>query len=691
MNSGFQLSNYSGCVTIRGVSDQFELKSEYRPSGDQPVAIQALIDGINGGKKEQILLGVTGSGKTFTMANVIQELNRPTLVLAHNKTLAAQLCAEFREFFPNNAVEYFVSYYDYYQPEAYIASRDVYIEKEADINEEIERLRHSATRSLLTRRDVIIVASVSCIYGLGLPEDYLRGVIKLRVGEEIGRTALFSRFSRVQYERNDFELKRGCFRVKGETVDIFPSWEENLVRLEFFGDELERIYMVHPVSGDIIGELDHIDIFPATHYVVNEGLEPALIRIKEEMTARVAALKAENKPLEAHRLEQKTKYDLEMMAEVGYCKGIENYSRQLSNRAAGEAPGVLLDFFPDDFLLVIDESHVSISQIGGMFNGDQARKRALVDYGFRLPSAMDNRPLTFDEFKQKSGQWICVSATPGKYELEKCLRTDEQKEKLSDLEKVSIWADYDVVEQIIRPTGLVDPQVVVKPTQHQIDDLLIEIQAVLARNERVLVTALTKKMSEDLTDFLSEKGVRVQYLHSEIKALDRVDILHDLRAGKYDVLVGVNLLREGLDLPEVSLVVILDADKEGFLRNQRSLIQTMGRAARNVNGKVILYADKMTDSMSLAIQETNRRRIIQTAYNEKHGIVPQTIIKKMGDIRTEERDNIKQTLEASENIKLEELPKVIDKLRKDMQMAAKNMEYELAAVLRDKIAELTEI
>ncbi len=647
---------------------QFELVSDYKPAGDQPRAISQLLDGIGRDEKYQILLGVTGSGKTFTMANVIQTLNRPTLVLAHNKTLAAQLCAEFREFFPHNAVEYFVSYYDYYQPEAYVAARDVYIEKEADINQEIERLRHRATRSLLIRRDVIIVASVSCIYGLGMPEEYMRGVIPLKKGQILNRGQFLRNLTKIRYDRNDVELLRGRYRVKGDVIDIYPSWEENVLRLEFFGDELERLTMIHPINGNVIEELDDMGIFPATHYVVNEGMTPAMVQIKQELEERLVVLRSEGKDFEAHRLEQRTKYDLEMMAEVGHCKGIENYSRQLAGRAPGEPPGVLLDFFPNDFLTVIDESHVSLPQIKGMFNGDQARKKTLVDYGFRLPSAMDNRPLKFDEFEAKIGHCICVSATPGPYELEKCQSI--------------------VVEQIIRPTGLIDPQVVVKPSLYQMDDLMMEVDTVISRKERVLVTALTKKMSEDITDFLSQKGVKVQYLHSDITALDRIDILHDLRIGKYDVLVGVNLLREGLDLPEVSLVVILDADKEGFLRNQRSLIQTMGRAARNVNGRVILYADKMTESMSLAIEETNRRRRIQRAHNEAHGIVPQTIVKRVSDIRNVDREQIKAIAKLAETTPVEALPELIAKLEKDMKKAAQNLEFELAAVLRDQLMTL---
>lgn len=667
----------------------FELVSEYQPAGDQPAAIQTLTSGLRSGKPFQVLLGVTGSGKTFTIANAIAQVNRPVLVLAHNKTLAAQLCAEFREFFPNNAVEYFISYYDYYQPEAYIPSRDIYIEKEADINEEIERLRHSATRSLLMRRDVIIVASVSCIYGLGLPEDYIRGVIFLRVGDVVSRRDLLLKLERVQYERNDVELKRGRYRVKGDVIDIFPSWEENLVRLEFFGEELERIFVVHPVSGEVLSEKTEIDIYPATHYVVHGDLNFALGNIRAEMEEQVAKFTKEDKLLEARRLEQRTRYDIEMMAEMGYCKGIENYSRHLSGRGAGDPPGVLLDFFPDDFITVIDESHVTIPQVRGMFNGDRARKQALVEYGFRLPSAMDNRPLRFEEFEKKIGQTICVSATPGDYELQRCKKPDAQLRQVGGAP--SIWQGYDVVEQIIRPTGLLDPDVILRKTAQQVDDLLTEIQARIAVGERTLITTLTKQMSEDLTDFLAEKGVKVRYLHSEIDALERIDILHDLRVGRFDVLVGVNLLREGLDLPEVSLVAIMDADKEGFLRNERSLIQTMGRAARNVNGKVILYADKITDSMTRAVNETNRRRKIQQAFNEAHGIVPKTVLKKVTDIRDEDRKMLKELKEEKENVSPEKLPGLIKKLEKDMHEAAKNLEFELAAVLRDQIEKLKQM
>jgi excinuclease ABC subunit B len=663
---------------------KFKLHSDYQPAGDQPQAIQTLKDGLEEGKKHQILLGVTGSGKTFTIANVIAELNRPALILAHNKTLAAQLCAEFREFFPENAVEYFISYYDYYQPEAYIASRDVYIEKEAQINQEIERLRHSATRSLLSRRDVIIVASVSCIYGLGLPEEYIRGVIPLHLGEVIPRRKLFLALEKVQYQRNDVELKPGRYRVKGDCVDIYPSWAEYLVRLEFFGDELDRITLMDPINGSPIEQRESMDIYPATHYVVGDNLDEAIAAIKAEMVARVAELQAAGKEFEARRLEQRTLYDLDMMAEMGYCKGIENYSRHLSKRAPGEPSGVLMDFFPNDFITIVDESHASIPQVRGMYAGDQSRKQALIDYGFRLPSALDNRPLKFEEFEQKVGQTIYVTATPGPYEL-----GHTRKPNAVITEGPVDWSQYDVAQQIIRPTGLVDPTVMIQPTLYQVDHLLNQVHKVIERGERVLVTTLTKNMSEELSTYLQGKGLKVCYLHSEIHTLDRIDILHDLRTGKYDVLVGVNLLREGLDLPEVSLVAIMDADKEGFLRNERSLIQTMGRAARNANGCVILYADRTTASMSAAIYETNRRRSIQSAYNDAHGIVPQTIIKKISDIRDEDRIAILALEKAALDVSPDELPTLISKLEKDMTEAAKNLEFELAAVLRDQIESLS--
>ncbi|MBT3261017.1 excinuclease ABC subunit UvrB, partial [bacterium] len=663
----------------------FKLVSSFEPAGDQPQAIDSLVNGCNQQKKDQILLGVTGSGKTFTIAKVIEQIQKPTLVIAHNKTLAAQLCSEFQAFFPNNAVEYFVSYYDYYQPEAYLPARDMYIEKEVDINEEIERLRHHATRALLTRKDVIIVASVSCIYGLGSPENYIKNVINLEQGKTVSRTKLLRDLEKIQYERNDIELKKGRYRVKGETIDIFPSWENTLIRLDFFGDELEHIYRIHPVSLEVFCEEKEIDIYPATHYVVNDNFGIALDTIREEADQRLKELEAQDKVLEAYRLKTKINYDLEMMREIGSCKGIENYSRHLENRVAGTPPQVLLDFLGDDFLTVIDESHVTVPQIKGMYKGDQARKTVLVDYGFRLPSAMDNRPLKFAEFEQKVKRCIYVSATPGIYELDKCELTAIKP----DSKNSSVWSGYDITEQIIRPTWLVDPEIIVRETKYQIDDLLKEINERVECKERVFITTLTKRMSEDLTSFLEEKEIKVRYLHSEIDTLDRIDILHDLRLGKFDVLVGVNLLREGLDIPEVSLVAIMDADKEGFLRNERALIQTMGRAARNINGKVILYADKMTKSMQAAINETNRRRDIQLAYNEKHQIKPRSIIKKIADIRDEDRKLIQElaTVEMGE-FKPDELPQKLAELERKMQKAAKNLEFEVAAVLRDKIEEL---
>jgi excinuclease ABC subunit B len=666
---------------------KFELFTDFEPAGDQPKAIKTLTEGLEQDKKHQVLLGVTGSGKTFTIANVIANLNRPALILAHNKTLAAQLCAEFREYFPNNAVEYFISYYDYYQPEAYIASRDIYIEKEADINEEIERLRHSATRSLLMRNDVIIVASVSCIYGLGTPQEYIKGIIILRVGDELTRKDLLLNLERVQYERNDLELKRGRYRINGDVIDIFPSWEENLVRLEFFGDELEKIYIIHPVSGDILEEKTEIDIYPATHYVINESLDYVLQDIQKELDKRVEELESQEKIFEAKRLESRVKYDMEMMTEIGYCKGIENYSPIISGRKPGEPAGVLIDFFPKDFITIIDESHATVPQVRGMYAGDRSRKQVLIAHGFRLPSAIDNRPLTFPEFEEKLGSCIYVSATPGPYELEKCSKREVSLEEIKQLD----MANFDIVEQIIRPTGLVDPDVVIKPIKHQIDDLIAEISICLDRKERALITTITKRMAEDLCGYLDDKGIKVRYLHSEIKALDRIDILHDLRLGTFDVLVGVNLLREGLDLPEVSLVAIMDADKEGFLRNERSLIQTIGRAARNINGRVVLYADNLTKSINKAVAETNRRRNIQIEYNKRNNIKPMSIIKKISDIRKEDRKVIADIKREKENLTPAKLPSLIAKLGKDMRKAAKNLEFELAAVLRDQIEELKDL
>ena len=653
----------------------FKLESEYTPKGDQPKAIHALVEGLNQNKRHQVLLGVTGSGKTFTIANVIQQVQRPALVLAHNKTLAAQLCAEFRDYFPHNRVEYFVSYYDYYQPEAYIPSRDIYIEKEAEINEEIERLRHSATRSLLMGNDVIVVASVSCIYGLGTPKDYMKGVLMLKKGEQLSRRSLLQSLEKVQYDRNDTELKRGRYRVKGDTVDIFPSWDDLLIRVVFFGDEIEQISEVEPISGKIMSEKTEIDIYPATHYVVQDHLKNAIKKIKHELANRLNVLKNDGKLVEAHRLEQRTQYDMEMMREMGYCKGIENYSRLLSDREPGSPPGVLIDFFPDDFITIIDESHVTIPQVRGMYEGDKSRKTALVNHGFRLPSALDNRPLTFSEFEDHIKSCIYVSATPGPYELGHT--------------QILGGESPDIVEQIIRPTGLIDPEVVVRSSEGQIDDLLVEIHRHIDMGNRVLITALTKRLSEDICAFLEEKGVKIRYLHSDIVVLERLDILRDLRKGVFDVLVGVNLLREGLDLPEVSLVAIFDADKEGFLRNERSLIQTMGRAARNINGTVILYADKMTNSIKRAMQETNRRRKIQKAYNLKHHITPKSIVKKISGIRPE-NDTLKTLKVDIKSVSPRELPVLLAKLEKQMKDAADRLEFEVAAVIRDQIDTLKE-
>ncbi|OCA88199.1 excinuclease ABC subunit B [Bacillus sp. FJAT-27225] len=652
---------------------KFELVSKYSPQGDQPKAIEKLVDGIYKGKRVQTLLGATGTGKTFTVSNVIKEVNKPTLVIAHNKTLAGQLYSEFKEFFPNNAVEYFVSYYDYYQPEAYVPSTDTFIEKDASINDEIDKLRHSATSALFERKDVIIIASVSCIYGLGSPEEYGEMVLSLRTGMEIERNKLLRRLVDIQYARNDIDFKRGTFRVRGDVIEIFPvSRDEHCVRVEFFGDEIDRIREVDALTGEILGERNHIAIFPASHFVTREEkLRLAIQNIEAELEERLEELRSEEKLLEAQRLEQRTRYDLEMMREMGFCSGIENYSRHLTLRPPGSTPYTLLDYFPDDFLLVIDESHVTLPQIRGMFNGDKARKQVLVDHGFRLPSALDNRPLMFEEFEKHIRQMINVSATPGPYEIE---HTPE------------------MVEQIIRPTGLLDPTIDVRPIEGQIDDLIAEINERVARNERVLITTLTKKMSEDLTDYLKEIGIKVNYLHSEIKTLERIEIIRELRLGKYDVLVGINLLREGLDIPEVSLIGILDADKEGFLRSERSLIQTIGRAARNSNGHVIMYADKITNSMQIAIEETKRRRAIQEEYNEKHGITPTTIQK---DIREAIRATqaAEETEEYSATASLAKLAKkdrerVIAQMEKEMKEAAKALNFERAAELRDLILEL---
>lgn len=662
----------------------FKLKSDFKPMGDQPAAIKSLTTGIKNDVQNQILLGVTGSGKTFTIANVIANLNRPALVLAHNKTLAAQLCAEFREFFPENAVDYFISYYDYYQPEAYIASRDVYIEKEAQINTEIERLRHHATRSLFLRRDIIIVASVSCIYGLGSPKAYIEAVFKVSVGQIINRSTLLNQLMNIHYERNDIELDKGRFRVNGDVIDLYPVWDEYIIRFELFDDEIERIIVIHPISGEVLETPSEVDIFPATHYIVGESLEPAIKRIQAELNDQIKYFNSIGKEFEAKRIEKRTKYDIEMMREMGYCKGIENYSRHIENRAAETPADVLLDFFPDDFITIIDESHVTIPQVKGMYRGDRSRKEALVDYGFRLPSAFDNRPLTFDEFENRINQTIYVSATPGPYEMERC----GQIKSLSDLGNQPKKQNPLIVEQIIRPTGLVDPSISVRPTKDQIKDLINEATIRVKRNERVLVTTLTKKMSEELTEYLEQAGLKVQWLHSDIDALERIDILHNLRSGKYDVLVGVNLLREGLDLPEVSLVLILDADKEGFLRNERSLIQTMGRAARNEQGQVIMYADKITQSMDAAINETTRRRNKQLAYNNEHNIVPKTIKKKLTDIRSQSREEVKKLNQIDMPDNPSDLPKLIATLTKEMHAAAERLEFEVAATLRDKIENL---
>ncbi|SFR03536.1 excinuclease ABC subunit UvrB [Desulfoscipio geothermicus] len=652
---------------------QFQLKSSYEPRGDQPKAIDRLAEGLNDGLKHQTLLGVTGSGKTYTMAQVIQRVQRPTLVLAHNKTLAAQLCSEFKEFFPDNAVEYFVSYYDYYQPEAYIPQTDTYIEKDSSVNDEIDKLRHSATCALFERRDVIIVASVSCIYGLGDPEQYSTLVLSLRKGGEYDRDSVLRRLVDIQYERNDVNFTRGTFRVRGDVLEIFPAGNsERAIRVDFFGDEIERLLEFDVLTGEITGERHHVSVFPASHYAISrERMESAIARIEEELEQRLVELRQKDKLLEAQRLEQRTRYDIEMMREMGFCSGIENYSRHLTGRRPGEPPYTLLDYFPDDFLMMIDESHVSIPQVRAMYAGDRSRKDSLVEHGFRLPSAFDNRPLTFEEFERRLGQVIYVSATPGPYELE---HSDQ------------------VVEQIIRPTGLVDPELFVRPTRGQIDNLIGEINRRVTANERVLVTTLTKKMAEDLTDYLRETGIRVRYMHSEINTIERMEIIRDLRLGAFDVLVGINLLREGLDLPEVSLVAILDADKEGYLRSERSLIQTIGRAARNVNGRVILYADRITDSMRRAIDETERRRKLQQEFNMKHGITPQTVHKNVHEVieatRVAEAPAVYDTGKKKGKLTKKEIKQVLARLEKEMREAARRLEFEQAAQLRDAIIEL---
>ncbi|HHY24865.1 MAG TPA: excinuclease ABC subunit UvrB [Clostridiaceae bacterium] len=671
---------------------EFKIVSDFKLQGDQPEAVQNLVDGINKGYRKQTLLGVTGSGKTFTMANVIERVQKPTLVIAHNKTLAAQLCSEFKEFFPGNAVEYFVSYYDYYQPEAYIPSTDTYIEKDASINDEIDKLRHSATASLFERRDVIIVASVSCIYGLGDPEDYTDLMISLRPGMQKDRDEVIKKLVEIQYTRNEIDFRRSTFRARGDVLEIFPaSSSEKVLRVEFFGDEIERITEVDPLTGEIIGIRSHIAIFPASHYTTTRAkMERALSSIGEELEERLKELRSKGKLLEVQRLEQRTRYDIEMMREIGFCQGIENYSRHLSGRAAGSPPYTLIDYFPDDFLLIIDESHVTVPQIGGMYNGDRSRKESLVNYGFRLPSAFDNRPLRFEEFEAKINQVIYVSATPAKYERE---------------------CSAHIVEQIIRPTGLIDPEVIVKPVQGQIDDLMGEISKRTAKNQRILVTTLTKRMAEDLTDYLDELGFKIKYLHSDIDTLERMEIIRDLRLGVFDVLVGINLLREGLDLPEVSLVAILDADKQGFLRSETSLIQTIGRAARNVEGKVIMYGDTITESMGKAISETNRRRRIQTEYNKKHNITPKSIQKGIRDVieatkeahKGEEKEKQvysygykpvgidiidREYMIRDNDLMKEESEMIVEKLTKEMKAAARNLEFEKAARLRDKIQEV---
>ncbi|HOU43247.1 MAG TPA: excinuclease ABC subunit UvrB [Anaerolineaceae bacterium] len=660
---------------------EFRLQAPYIPTGDQPDAIRQLVNGIQAGKRHQVLLGATGTGKTFTIANIIQELQMPALVMAHNKTLAAQLYAEFAEFFPENAVSYFVSYYDYYQPEAYVPKQDLYIEKETEINDEIERLRLAATTALMSRRDVIIVASVSCIYGLGSPQEYGRVVVHLKVGEIYRRNALLRQLVESQYQRNDLDLKPGIFRVRGDTLEIYPAYEDRRVyRIVFFGDEVERLMIFNPVTGEVYEEPQEFYVYPAKHYIAQEDkLKQALVDIENELDAQLRRFKQEGKLLEAQRLEQRTRYDLEMLREVGYCSGIENYSRHLDQREQGSAPWTLIDYLPSDYILVLDESHMTIPQVRGMYNGDRSRKQTLVEYGFRLPSTLDNRPLKFDEFESHMGYTVYTSATPGPYEMQK--------------------ADQ-VVEQIIRPTGLIDPEVEIRPTRGQVDDLIGEIRRRVEVGERGLVTTLTKRMAEDLAEYLMELGIKVHYLHSEVETIERVGILRDLRLGVFDVVVGINLLREGLDLPEVSLVAILDADKEGFLRSATALIQTIGRAARHLNGKVIMYADRMTDSMKFAIDETNRRRAKQKAYNEAHGIQPVSIVKAVHDLT--ERLTVSQGVAESQGtyqagrhsagtLPKREIQRVIVELEKEMKQAAKDLEFERAAALRDQIYELRAI
>ena len=668
---------------VERAEGEFQVVSDFQPSGDQPAAIKELDERLNRGEEDVVLLGATGTGKSATSAWLIEQQQRPTLVMAPNKTLAAQLANELRELLPHNAVEYFVSYYDYYQPEAYIAQTDTYIEKDSSINEDVERLRHSATSALLSRRDVVVVSSVSCIYGLGTPQSYLDRSIVLRVDEEVDRDRFLRLLVDVQYERNDIDFHRGTFRVKGDTVDIIPAYEEVAVRIEFFGDDIDALYYIHPLTGDVIRQVDEVRVFPATHYVASEDrMEAAVKAIKSELAERLADFENRGKLLEAQRLRMRTEYDLEMIQQVGFCSGIENYSRHMDGREPGSAPATLIDYFPEDFLTIIDESHVTVPQVGGMFEGDMSRKRNLVEHGFRLPSATDNRPLTFEEFEERIGQTVYLSATPGDYEL--------------------AAAGGEFVEQVIRPTGLVDPKVVVKPTDGQIDDLIHEIRTRTDKDERVLVTTLTKRMAEDLTDYLMEHGVRVRYLHSDIDTLQRVELLRQLRLGEYDVLVGINLLREGLDLPEVSLVAILDADKEGFLRSTTSLIQTIGRAARNVSGEVIMYADKITDSMQYAIEETDRRREKQVAYNKEHGVDPQPLRKKIADILDQVYENQESGVGApgltgdaavvekpdTSGMQVDQLQKLIDDLSAQMAAAARELKFELAGRLRDEVFEL---
>ena len=659
------------------IEKKFKLVSDHKPAGDQPNAINSLVNGINHGMQNQTLLGVTGSGKTFTIANVIEKVQKPTLVIAHNKTLAAQLYNEFKELFPDNAVEYFISYYDYYQPEAYIPRTDTYIEKSATINDEIDRLRHNTTRSLYERNDVIVVASVSCIYGLGLPENYFKGSITLKVGQEISRSDLLLHLVSVRYERNDIELKRSTFRARGDIVEIMPSYEKIITRVYFFGDEIEKISRIDSVTGEVLENVPETVIYPAVHYLAyDDDMEETIRLINLELRQRLNELSAQNKLVEAQRLEQRVNYDMEMIKEMGYCSGIENYSRIIERRAPGTAPATLLDYFPKDFLVVVDESHVTLPQLKGMYFGDRSRKEVLVDYGFRLPCAKDNRPLTFDEFWDKVGQKVFISATPADFEKE----VSEQ-----------------IVEQIIRPTGLLDPEIDVRPTQDQVQDLMLEIKKVAEKKERVLVTTLTKKMAEDLTQYLIQQGIRVRYLHSGVQSLERVEILRDLRLGEFDVLVGVNLLREGLDIPEVSLVAILDADKEGFLRCETSLIQTIGRSARNASGHVIMYADKITDSMRIAIDETNRRRKLQVEFNKEHNIKPKTIKKSIennllslvASYRSLEDIVAEQMSEF--NIDKKDIPKLLNKLEKDMHKAAKILDFERAAQIRDQIKKLRDL